>query len=180
VRHGLHTLRTRGIECTLVRAPPGGAATGPNPTDRGKPGVELSIVLDQRGPPLAIHLDKANRHDIRLLGPTLPKLALEVLQRLALNPELVADKDCDDEHVRAQPGDSGGASCPVGGTTARPPSATGGFGPSPNGRTVGSRRFAPSGSVGHAAETASSHNLLLAPSAILLRALPRLYLVQMT
>jgi len=102
VEHGVRKLRALGIDCTLVPAPLGGAATGPNPTDRGKPGVKISIVVDQHGWPLAIHLDKVNRHDIRLLGPTLAKLALEVLQRLGVNPELVADKGYDDEHARAQ------------------------------------------------------------------------------
>ncbi len=100
--HGLRKLHAVGIDCTLVPAPLGGSATGPNPTDRGKPGVKISIVVDRHGRPLAIHVDKANRHDIRLLGPTLANMAQELLRRLGANPELVADKGYDYQHVRAE------------------------------------------------------------------------------
>jgi len=73
--HGLRKLHAVGIDCTLVPAPLGCSATGPNPTDRGRPGGKISTVVDRHGRPLAIHGDKANRHDIRLLGPTLAKMA---------------------------------------------------------------------------------------------------------
>ena len=41
----------------------GGAATGPDPTNRGKPGTKRHLVADRRGTPLAALLTGANRHD---------------------------------------------------------------------------------------------------------------------
>lgn len=39
-----------------------GAATGPNPTDRGKPGTKRHIVVDARGTPPSVVLTGANIH----------------------------------------------------------------------------------------------------------------------
>lgn len=41
----------------------GGDETGPNPTDRGKPGTKRHIMVDGAGVPLAVVLTGANRHD---------------------------------------------------------------------------------------------------------------------
>ena len=41
----------------------GGAATGPDPTNRGKPGTKRHLVADRRGTPLAALLTGADRHD---------------------------------------------------------------------------------------------------------------------
>lgn len=41
----------------------GGGATGPNPTDRGKPGSKRHVVVDRQGIPLAARLSAANVHD---------------------------------------------------------------------------------------------------------------------
>jgi hypothetical protein len=40
-----------------------GAATGPNPTDRGRPGTKRHLITDRRGIPLAFALTGANVHD---------------------------------------------------------------------------------------------------------------------
>ncbi len=47
-----------------------GAETGPNPTDRGKPGLRRHLVVDRRGTPLGVRLSPANRHDSMMLAPT--------------------------------------------------------------------------------------------------------------
>ncbi len=47
------------------RSEKGGAETGPNPTDRGKPGTKRHLVTDRRGIPLAFLLSGANTHDSR-------------------------------------------------------------------------------------------------------------------
>lgn len=47
--------------------PKGGPATGPNPTDRGKPGTQRHIVTDAKGFPIALKLTGANVHDSRML-----------------------------------------------------------------------------------------------------------------
>ena len=49
----------------------GGKATGANPTDRGKSGTKRSLLIDGNGIPLAIVLDSANRHDMKLVERTL-------------------------------------------------------------------------------------------------------------
>jgi transposase len=49
----------------------GGTATGPNPTDRGRPGTKRHLVTDARGTPLGVALSGANRHDSAMLAPTL-------------------------------------------------------------------------------------------------------------
>jgi transposase len=49
----------------------GGALTGPNPTDRGKPGSKRHVLVDAGGIPLALLLSAANVHDSRLLAPLL-------------------------------------------------------------------------------------------------------------
>jgi putative transposase len=44
-------------------APLGGEATGRNPTDRGKRGSKIHLLVDRRGAPLALYISAANRHD---------------------------------------------------------------------------------------------------------------------
>jgi putative transposase len=44
-------------------APLGGEKTGKNPTDRGKRGVKMNLLLDQSGASLSVVLTGANRHD---------------------------------------------------------------------------------------------------------------------
>ncbi len=41
----------------------GGDATGPNPTDRGRPGTKRHLATDRQGIPLAVLLTGANVHD---------------------------------------------------------------------------------------------------------------------
>jgi putative transposase len=44
-------------------APLGGEKTGKNPTDRGKRGAKINLLVDQSGAPLSVVLTGANRHD---------------------------------------------------------------------------------------------------------------------
>src|SRR5215210_999202 len=44
-------------------APLGGEKTAKNPTDRGKLGAKIHLLVDQRGAPLNVVLTGANRHD---------------------------------------------------------------------------------------------------------------------
>lgn len=53
----------QSIDSKAVPAPFGGSETGKNPTDRGKQGAKLHLLVDQRGMPLAIHITGANDHD---------------------------------------------------------------------------------------------------------------------
>lgn len=57
------------IDSASIRAVGGGEKTGPNPTDRRKPGSKHHVLTDARGLPLAPALTAANRHDITQLIP---------------------------------------------------------------------------------------------------------------
>ena len=60
----------------MTKAPLGGGDTGPNTTDRGKKGTKRSLLCDERGAPLGIVVQGANRHDSVLLGPTLEAVVI--------------------------------------------------------------------------------------------------------
>lgn len=79
----------------------GGKSTGANPTDRGKCGTKRSLLVDGNGIPLAIVLDGANRHDMKLVERTLEAQQL-VPTDLAQGQQrhLCADKGYDYEEVR--------------------------------------------------------------------------------
>jgi len=56
-----------GDTCS-VQAKRGGALTGMNPTDRGKPGTKYHIVVSADGLPLAVAPSPANVHDSKALS----------------------------------------------------------------------------------------------------------------
>ena len=62
------------VDSCSVRAKHGGELTGPNPTDRGKPGTKYHVVVSTDGIPLAAVPSAANVHDTRLF-PHLLRLA---------------------------------------------------------------------------------------------------------
>lgn len=57
------------VDSSSVRAVGGGEKTGPNPTDRGKPGSKHHILTEAHGIPLNVALTGANRHDVTQLLP---------------------------------------------------------------------------------------------------------------
>jgi putative transposase len=69
----------------MTNAPFGGAAPGPNPTDRGKSGVKRSLLPAGAGLPLAVVVAGANRPDLTLLAATRAGLVLD-------RPEPTADE----------------------------------------------------------------------------------------
>ncbi|AGS69885.1 transposase DDE domain protein [Streptomyces collinus Tu 365] len=46
-----------------------GQLAGPNPTDRGIKGSKIHLIVDRRGPPLAVGISAANLHDNQALIP---------------------------------------------------------------------------------------------------------------
>jgi putative transposase len=82
----------QAVDGVMTKAPFGHAATGANPTDRGKCGTKRSLLTDRAGIPLALVVDGANRHDVKLLSATLdglvisrPEPTLEQPQHLCLD-----------------------------------------------------------------------------------------------
>ena len=54
-----------------IKAPLARKAVRPNPTDRGKNGGKLLVLVDQNGNPLSIVMEGTNRDDSRLLDEVL-------------------------------------------------------------------------------------------------------------
>jgi putative transposase len=61
----------------MGKAPLGGGKTGPNPTDRAKRGRNVRFSTEARGVPVGLAHDGANRHDSKLLEPTLDSIPIE-------------------------------------------------------------------------------------------------------
>jgi transposase len=83
---------------TIVKAPKGGQASGPNPTDRAKSGTKRSLCTDGGGVPLGIAIDGANRHDVKLLERTLEGLLAAPPE--GLRPGVCLDRGYDYPWVR--------------------------------------------------------------------------------
>lgn len=62
------------VDGCLTKAPGGGEKAGRSPVDRGKQGLKRSTLTEAAGIPLHVVSAGANRHDARLLGPTLAGL----------------------------------------------------------------------------------------------------------
>ena len=82
----------------------GGPATGPNPTDRGKPGSKHHVATERRGIPLAAVVSAANRPDHTVFVPLVERIPpiKRPRGRPRKRPEkLHADKGYDYRHCRA-------------------------------------------------------------------------------
>ena len=79
------------VDSCSVRAKHGGELTGPNPTDRGKPGTKYHVVVASDGLPLGAVASAANVNDTKMF-PELLRLALLVGVRIA---RLLADAGYD-------------------------------------------------------------------------------------
>lgn len=77
----------QAVDGVMTKAPFAGAATGANPTDRGKQGTKRSLLTDGAGIPLALVVDGANRHDVRLLNATLDGLVISRPEPTAEEPQ---------------------------------------------------------------------------------------------
>ncbi|MDJ0391702.1 IS5 family transposase [Roseomonas sp. E05] len=94
------------LDSASIGAKRGGAAVGPNPTDRGKPGTKRHLVTDGQGTPLGLTLSGANRHDSRMLAATLdavPRVRIGGPGRPRRRPrKLHADKAYDHRRCRGE------------------------------------------------------------------------------
>lgn len=61
----------QSMDGALTKAPLGGEAVGPNPTDRAKGGTKRSLQTDGAGIPIGLAVGPANRNDHKLMRETL-------------------------------------------------------------------------------------------------------------
>jgi putative transposase len=91
--------RWQSMDSKSCAAPSQGSETGKNPTDRGKLGAKMNLMVDERGAPLSVVLTGANRHDkvsaIDLIVSVLVKRPAHKEQQ-----HLCADKAYDATDVR--------------------------------------------------------------------------------
>jgi putative transposase len=90
--------RWQAMDSKNSPAPVGGQKTGNNPTDRGKSGAKINLLVDGRGAPISIVLSGANRHDKvsakNLIVSMIPKRPAHKEQHLC------ADKAYDSNDLR--------------------------------------------------------------------------------
>ena len=90
--------RWQAMDSKSSAAPLGGEKVGKNPTDRGKLGAKINLLVDERGAPLSVVLTGANRHD-KISAVDL--IVSIVLKRPAQKEQhLCADKAYDASEVR--------------------------------------------------------------------------------
>jgi putative transposase len=90
--------RWQAMDSKHSAAPLGGEKTGNNPTDRGKLGAKMNLLVDGRGAPISVVLTGANRHDkvsaVDLIVSMIPKRPAHKEQHLC------ADKAYDSYDLR--------------------------------------------------------------------------------
>lgn len=78
-----------------------GKKTGPNPTDRAQCGVKRSLLTEAHGVPLGLVVAGANRHDMKLVTPTIESLVVQRPHPTKKRPQgMCLDKGYDYEEVR--------------------------------------------------------------------------------
>ncbi|MDH6502444.1 transposase [Streptomyces sp. SAI-149] len=80
-----------------------GQLTGPNPTDRGKRGSKIHLIVDRQGLPLSIGISAANLHDSQALIPLvrgIPPIRSRRGPRRRRPAKLHGDKGYDYRHLR--------------------------------------------------------------------------------
>lgn len=93
------------VDSASVRAVGGGEKTGPNPTDRRKPGSKHHVLTDANGIPLSDTLTGANRHDVTQLVPlieAIPPVAGKPGHPKQRPDEVYADRSYDSEPHRQE------------------------------------------------------------------------------
>lgn len=88
----------QAMDSKSCTSPLGGSETGKNPTDRGKLGAKINLMVDERGAPISVVLTGANRHD---KVSAMDLIVSVVLKRPAHKEQhLCADKAYDSADIR--------------------------------------------------------------------------------
>lgn len=90
----------QSIDSKMSPAPLGGEETGKNPTDRGKMGSKIHLLVDERGAPLSLHVTGANEHDKWSADDLIVSIVVNRPDSEEVEQHLCADKgyDYDDVH----------------------------------------------------------------------------------
>ncbi len=67
-------LSFQSLDGAMTKAPLGGGATGPNPTDRGKEGTKRHLLTEGGGLPFGLTVTGANVHDMRQVEAVLDSI----------------------------------------------------------------------------------------------------------
>lgn len=92
------------VDSVTLRAFGGGEQTGPNPTDRAKPGTKHTLLVDRHGVPLAIRTAGANASDHTQIRPVVldfPKVGGKPGRPKQAPDDLYADRGYDSDATRA-------------------------------------------------------------------------------
>jgi putative transposase len=89
----------QSIDSKTAPAPLGGQETGRNPTDRGKQGSKIHLLVDERGAPLALDITGANEHDKWSAAELLVSIVVDRPDPEQTEQHLCADKGYDYEDV---------------------------------------------------------------------------------
>jgi putative transposase len=89
------------MDGAMTKAPLGGERTGKNPTDRGKLGTKRSLLTDANGVPVGLAVEGANRHDKKLVEPTLESIPVARPEATTAEPQgMCLDKGYDYDDTR--------------------------------------------------------------------------------
>ena len=83
---------------------------GKHPTDRGKIGAKRSVLTEGGGVPIGLAVERANRHDVKMVRETVEALPSSGRPRPRPCPKECLDKGYDDDEVRDLLADSGSPS----------------------------------------------------------------------
>jgi len=89
----------QSIDSKSCPAPLGGEEAGRNPTDRGKQGSKIHLLVDEKGAPLALHVTGANEHDKWSADDLIVSIVVERPDPEEVEQHLCADKGYDYEDV---------------------------------------------------------------------------------
>ncbi len=91
----------QSVDSKMVAAPLADDASGRNPTDRGKQGSKLHLLVDERGAPLALHVTAANEHDKWSADDLIISILIDRPDPAEVTQHFCADKGYDYEDVHA-------------------------------------------------------------------------------
>jgi putative transposase len=89
----------QSMDSKACPAPLGGEETGKNPTDRGKRGSKIHLLVDEQGIPLSLHVTGANEHDKWSADDLIVSIVVERPDPRQGEQHLCADKGYDYEDV---------------------------------------------------------------------------------